>query len=63
MYGRSPGPELTLRAGQRRGWRALEWWVGWLAGECGEGVTPWRMALGGWWQWWWREPLQWTDHG
>lgn len=61
--GEGPRPELTLRAGQRRGRRALEGWVGWLAGECREGLAPRRMALGGRWQRRWPEPLQWADHG
>lgn len=60
---RAPWPELTLRAGQRLGRRALEGRVGWLAGERGEGLAPWRMALGGRWQRRWRKSLQWADHG
>lgn len=53
-------PALTLGAGQRRGRRALEGRVGWLAGE---GLAARRMALGGRWQRWWPKPLQRADHG
>lgn len=63
MYRRGPQAELTLWAGQRRGWRTLEGRVGWLAGQRGEGLAPWRMALGGCWQRRWPKPLQWADHG
>lgn len=56
------GALVPLWTGQRWGWRALERWVGWLAGECGEGLDSWRMALRGWWQRWWPESLQWADH-
>jgi hypothetical protein len=56
-----PLPGLTLRARQRWGWRALEGWVRRLAGKCGEGLAPWRLALRRWWQW--PQPLQWADHG
>lgn len=58
-----PPPALTLWAGQRRGRRALEGRVGRLAGECGEGLAPWRMALRGRWQRRWPKPLHWADHG
>lgn len=63
LYGAGPWPELTLWAGQRRGRRALEGWVGRLAGECREGLAPRRMALRGRGQRRWPEPLRGADYG
>lgn len=63
LYGAGPWPELTLWAGQRRGRRALEGWVGRLAGECREGLAPRRMALRGRRQRRWPEPLRGADYG